>query len=238
LSVRARGTDRQSRRSPKDEAGSFPYPYPFPTARKPRSTIDPASTVDSAGIFRACEDVPECTPTPRNATEYEEPPFALIGLSAMLVSTQGSNNVERWHLAVLACVRPSHNVVPRSATADDVWAPAPALWETPECPKSSPVARFSARWRCPSLKCAPLWRNGRATKRAVSNDSGAVIATHEERIAPQTSLGGALLGSAFGEARVAARSAYRLCARLQSTRMQPMQQARTDRPRTGRTAWC
>jgi hypothetical protein len=48
-----------------------------------------------------------------------------------------------------------------------------------------------ARW----LKCAPLWEERRATKRAVSNDFGAVSATHEERIAPQTSLEGALLGN-------------------------------------------
>ena len=36
------------------------------------------------------------------------------------------------------------------------------------------------------------------------------MATREERIAPQTSFEGALLDSAFGEARVATRSAWRV----------------------------
>ena len=50
--------------------------------------------------------------------------------------------------------------------------------------------------------------NGRATKRAVSDDFGSECPAPQEDVGAQISSEGALLGSALGEARVEARIAF------------------------------
>jgi len=52
------------------------------------------------------------------------------------------------------------------------------------------------------------WRNGRVTKRAVSNDFGVMNATNLKGFEPQISLEGALFGSALGEGRIEAREVF------------------------------
>jgi len=142
---------------------------------------------------------------------------------------------ERWHLAMLACARSSPVALPRSATANDVCLQREGYVERarakivtsgtffdasflPMSEMRSIVGKLGALQNVPSLTIlgASSFQSSRARGPKIVRGGTLRLRSAEMRaLRPEAPCGRAsssavaLLGGAFGEARIAARSAYR-----------------------------